>query len=199
MPIRNAKVTITGVVPLLTNNPQMVDRFNSYSKKIKQITNKGTKRTDDDYMEHRQLELEAKVFFDPTVGIYVPASWLTEAIATNGFAVAKIAKAKTRGALFGTTDKIALDFKNKNLVKTTKDIVNNPAFHHLMGIPQGQVRVMKIWPIFHGWSFSTTLEYDDKVMDPSSLSRIVQHAAQYGGFGDFRPRFGRATAEVVHV
>ena len=29
--------------------------------------------------------------------------------------------------------------------------------------------------------------------------RIVQHAAQYGGFGDFRPRFGRATAEVKHV
>jgi hypothetical protein len=51
-------------------------------------------------------------------------------------------------------------------------------------------------PIFHNWSFETMLEFDDKTIDPSSLTHVVKHAARYGGFGDFRPTFGRATAEV---
>jgi hypothetical protein len=61
------------------------------------------------------------------------------------------------------------------------------------------VRVVKAFPIFHAWSFSTGVEFDDKIIDPDSLTRIVEHTARYVGFGDFRPKFGRATAEVAHV
>ena len=43
------------------------------------------------------------------------------------------------------------------------------------------------------------MEFDDKIIDPDSLTRIVEHTARYVGFGDFRPKFGRATAEVAHV
>ena len=38
-----------------------------------------------------------------------------------------------------------------------------------------------------------------KIIDPDSLTRIVEHTSKYGGFGDFRPKFGRAIAEVKHV
>ena len=53
-------------------------------------------------------------------------------------------------------------------------------------------------PTTHEWRFATTVEFDDKIIDPDSLTRIVEHAAKYGGFGDFRPTFGRATAQVQH-
>jgi hypothetical protein len=43
------------------------------------------------------------------------------------------------------------------------------------------------------------VEFDDKIIDPDSLSRIIDHTARYGGFGDFRPKFGRASAEIKHV
>jgi hypothetical protein len=46
---------------------------------------------------------------------------------------------------------------------------------------------------------NTVVEFDDTVVDFGSLNRIVERSAMYGGFGDFRPTFGRATAEVKHV
>ena len=81
-------------------------------------------------------------------------------------------------------------------VKAPEDIVKNPVFRTLMTLKQGQVRVVKAVPIFHQWSFKVGLEFDDKVVDPDSLRHVIEHSARYGGFGDFRPTFGRATAQV---
>lgn len=199
MAMRNATVTITGTTPLLQNCPQTVDRFNSYAKAMKQINAKGTRRTDDDYLELRDLEMESKLYFDDTIGVYVPSGWLAEAVATAAFRVAKISKANIRGAMFVGDDKIKLNYRDSAKVKKPADIVGNAAFRQMLTLPQGQVRVVKAFPIFHAWSFSTGVEFDDKIIDPDSLTRIVEHTSRYVGFGDFRPKFGRATAEVAHV
>jgi hypothetical protein len=199
MPIRSATVAISGITPLLQNNPQTVDRFNKFAKRMAQINAKKTRRTDDDYLELRDLEMEAKVYFDSEIGVYVPASWLAEAIATSAFKVAKISRADIRGAMFTTEDKLKLAYRDSDKVKGIQDIVKNETFRQMLTLPQGQVRVVKAFPIFHKWSFETSLEFDDKIIDPDSLTRIVEHTAKYGGFGDFRPKFGRAIAEVNHV
>lgn len=199
MPIRTANLSVTGVSPLLMNNPQTVDRFNRFAKRMAAINAKKTRRTDDDYLELRDLEMESKSYFDDEVGVYVPSSWVSEAIAAAAFRVAKISRADIRGAMFTTADKIPLTFRDQDKVKTIDDIVKNPAFRIVLNLPQGQTRLAKAFPIFHKWSFDTTLEFDDKIIDPDSLSRIVDHTARYGGFGDFRPKFGRAQAEVKHV
>jgi hypothetical protein len=199
MSIRTASITVKGVTPLLTNNPQTVDRFNKFSRRMSEINAKKTRRTDDDYMELRALELESKSYFDDKTGIYVPSSWVAEAIACNGFKVAKLSRDTIRGSLFTTVDKIPLTYENQDKVKGLQDIVKNPFFHWVVGIPQGKVRVMKAYPIFHRWSFTTMVEFDDKTIDPGSLTRITEYAGKYGGFGDFRPKFGRAEVAVTHV
>lgn len=199
MPMRSAKIKIKGVSPLLTNNPQTVDRFNRFAKRMAAINAKKTRRTDDDYLEMRDLEIESKSFFDESIGVYVPSSWVSEAIATAAFRVAKISRADIRGAMFTTEDKIPLTFRDQDKVKTIADIVKNPNFRIVLNLPQGQTRLAKAFPIFHQWSFQTMLEFDDKIIDPDSLTRILDHTAKYGGFGDFRPKFGRAMSEVEHV
>ncbi len=198
MSIRTAKINVSGVAPLLQNNPQTVDRFNPFTRQMAAINAKKTRRTDDDYRELQNIEVRAKVFHDDEIGIYVPASWLMAAIAGNAFRVAKISRDGIRGALFTTEDKIPLSYRDKDKVRTIDDIVGNPAFRIMLTLPQGQVRVVKAAPIFHGWSFSTEVEFDDKIIDPDSLTRICAHAGKYGGFGDFRPTFGRALVEVKH-
>lgn len=199
MAIQEASVKITGISPLLQNNPQTVDPFNRYSKAKKAITNKRTAKTDDDLIELGNIETESKIYFDDKLGVYVPATWLTEAIIVTGFSVSKIGRAKMRGGLFATQQKIELNYRDKSKVKTITDVVMNPSFRHRMLLKQGQVRVPKDAPIFHEWSFQTTLEFDDSVVDLGSLKRIIDRAAKYGGFGDFRPTFGRAIAEVNNV
>lgn len=199
MSMRTAQINITGVSPLLMNNPQTVDRFNRFAKRMAAINAKKTRRTDDDYLELRDLEMESKSYFDEKIGVYVPDSWVAEAIATAAFRVAKISRADIRGAMFTMNEKIPLIYRDMDKVKAITDIVKNPAFRQMMNLPQGQTRLAKAFPIFHEWSFKTSVEFDDKIIDADSLSRIVDHTARYGGFGDFRPKFGRSVAEVIHV
>lgn len=199
MAIQQAQIIVTGISPLLQNNPQTVDPFNHYAKAKKAITNKRTAKTDDDLLELGNLETESKLYFDDEIGVYIPATWITEAIICTGFSVAKIGRAKMRGGLFATEPKIKLKYRSMNKVKTITDVVMNPELRHRMLLKQGQVRVPKDAPIFHDWSFETVVEFDDTVVDMGSLRRIVERSAKYGGFGDFRPTFGRATAEVLDV
>lgn len=199
MAIQQARIVVTGISPLLQNNPQTVDPFNHYAKAKKAITNKRTAKTDDDLLELGNLETESKLYFDDEIGVYIPATWITEAIICTGFSVAKIGRAKMRGGLFATEPKVKLKYRGMNKVKTITDVVMNSEFRHRMLLKQGQVRVPKDAPIFHDWSFETAVEFDDTVVDMGSLRRIVERSAKYGGFGDFRPTFGRANAEVLDV
>lgn len=198
MAIRNLNVTINGMKPLLLNNPQTVDRFNGYAQAMAKISAKKTRRTDQDYLDFRDIEVRAKIYWDENMGIYVPGTWVLAAIAATSFKKAKISKADIRGSVFVDDDKIKLNYENSHLVKQPEDIVGNPFFRLEMTLKQQQQRVVKAVPIFHKWSFSTKVEFDDKLVDESSLVDIIKHASLYGGFGDFRPTFGRAQAEVTN-
>lgn len=199
MAMRTAKINVTGIGTLLLNNPQTVDRFNRYARRMAAINAKKARRTDDDFLELRELEIRSKLYFDDDLGVYVPGSWMMESLAVNGFRVAKLSREVVRGSLFVAEPKLKLTYANMSKVKKIEDIVMNPEFHWLANLPQKQVRVMKAFPKFQEWSFSATIEFDDKMIDPGSLTAVAQHAAKYGGFGDFRPTFGRAVAEVIHV
>lgn len=199
MSIRELTYTIKGIAPLLMANPQTVDRFNPIARAMAAINAKGKRRTDDDYMEMRDLEMRAKIYWDDDLGIYVPTTWMTSALCKISFTQAKISKDNIRGGVFATTQKIALNYKGKRAIKGAEDIVKNGDFRHIMLLKQGQVKIAKTAPIFHEWSFTGGLEYDDKVIDPDTLKHLINHAAHYGGFGDFRPTFGRAEAEVEYV
>ncbi|RKZ87721.1 MAG: hypothetical protein DRQ39_03720 [Gammaproteobacteria bacterium] len=198
MSIKTIGIKYSEVNPLLLNNPQMVDPLNRYKKEASKITKKRNK-TDDDHAELRTLEVEAKLYWDSDLGVYVPSSWVSSSIAQVAFKLEKISKADIRGSVFTTENKIKLNYQGSELVKAPADIIKNSDFHILMNLKQGQVRVAKAFPIFKGWSFETEIEYDDSIIDPDSLERLIKHAAKYVGMGDFRPTYGRCTAEVTHV
>ena len=195
MAIRFMQAKFTGINPLLQNNSQTVDRFNPYTRAMKRINDKKTRRTDDDFMELKNIEVRAKIYWDDVTGIYVPANWVSSAIAANSFKRVKVSKAYVRA---GVSTMLPLSYRDSNKVKAPEDIVKNPDFRLDMTLKQGQVRIVKSVPIFHEWSFSCGLEFDDSVIDTDSMKNIIAHVARYGGFGYFRPTFGRATVEITH-
>lgn len=199
MAIQQARVSIAGMNYLLQNNPQTVDPFNKYSKLKKVITNKGRRKTDDDLIELSNIETESKLYFDDDIGVYVPARWLTEAVVRAAFSTIKIGKEKMRGGVFATEDRIKLHYDGMGKVQKIEDVVMNPLFRHRAMLKQGDVRVPKDFPIFKNWRFETTIEFDDSVVDYPSLKQVIERTSKYTGFGDFRPTFGRAIAEVVNV
>lgn len=199
MAIQQAHISIKGISQLLQNNPQTVDPFNRFAKAMKAITAKRTGKTDDDLIELGNIETESKIYFDDDLKVYVPTRWLTEAIITGAHAVVKTGRDKMRGGIFAVEEKAKLTYRGQEKVKTITDVVMNPEFRLRMGLPQGKVRIPKDFPIFKDWAFSTVIEFDDTVIDFGSLKRVTERTAAYVGFGDFRPTFGRAAAEVAHV
>ena len=197
MAIKRLNAKFTGITPLLQNNPQSVDPFNQYAKAKKPLTSKRSK-TDEDLMAIRDLDVESKVFFDDDLGIYVPTRWVLASIAKNAYALSKIAKAKVRGAVFTTSEKAKLIYDGMDLVKSKTDIVKNDKFITTLILPQQQVRLAKSFPIFHNWSFEVELEFDDTIIDIADMKRILEYGAKYGGYGDFRPTYGRCLVEVDH-
>lgn len=196
MAIQTLNVKMIGDHPLLMANPQCVDRFNPFAKEMARINAKKTRRTDEDYRMLSDIEVRAKVHWDELLGVYVPTTWLMAALCKNAFTLKKISKDKIRGSVFPVTPKVALTYASKDKVRALDDVVGNPEFRYNMNVKQGQVRVMKSMPVFRNWSFETELEFENTQVDPADLKAILEYSAKYGGFGDFRPTFGRATAEV---
>lgn len=200
MAIQQARITITGIGPLLQNNPQTVDPFNRYKKECTLAYNRAKKsKTEEDLIASGNLDTESKLFFDPNIGVYVPTRWLTEQIVTSAYSIIKVSRDKMRSGIFATEDKAKLTYDGMNKVKTIHDVVYDPQFRHRMILPQNKVRIAKDFPIFHKWSFSTVIEFDDSVVDFGGLTNILKRSAMYVGFGDFRPTYGRAKAEVSNV
>jgi hypothetical protein len=199
MSFNSATIKITGVQPLLQNNPQTVSRTNEYAREMRKINAKKTRRTDDDFVTLSRLEVRSKLYFSDETGVYIPNIWLNAAIAENSFRVCKVSKDTIRGSVFIMEPRAKLHYRDERKVKTPEDIVLNKDFVHTMILPQGQVRIEKAFPIFHEWSFEFGIEFDASQIDPDDLTRTIEYAAKYRGFGDFRPTFGRATAEVIHA
>ena len=82
-------------------------------------------------------------------------------------------------------------------VESLADISGNPSFVETMLLRQQSVRIAKCAPIFHDWYFDAELEFDTAIIDKSTLVALLQYGATYGGFGDFRPTFGRARFEEI--
>lgn len=193
------KVTYKGIRPLILANPQTVDRFNPYARRMAAINAKKTNRTDDDYRELADLEVRSRSYWNDDTGVYVPGRWVLASIAQNSNAIAKVSKLKIRGSLFVDQETLPLTYAHQNKVKTIDDIVGNEVFRLRMILPQKGVRVAKSMPHFLDWSFSANLTYDEKTIDPDQLEAVIKYSAERVGFGDFRPTFGRCTAEVTHV
>jgi len=197
--MKTINFTITGISPLLLNNPQTADRFNKYAKRMSEIAAKGKRRTDEDYLELRDLEVRSKLYWDDKIKVYVPSTWVATAMESVSFVICKISKAKLRGMVFMNEDKLKLSYTGSAKLKAPEDAVKLEEFRHLMLLKQGSNKLAKAFPIFHTWSFSGSLDYEPTEVDGADLQRMLERAARYGGFGDFRPRFGKATVEVTHV
>ena len=190
MAILSLDYTIQGQSPLLVNNPQCADPLNKYSKLKKPLTSKRQK-TDQDHADIHDLDIRSKIYWDDELKIYIPTSWVLASICKWSHSVCKVAKAKVRAGVFPTESKAKLTYDKQNLVKEPSDVVKNEYFRFKMILPQGQVRIAKSFPIFHNWSFSGSLDFDDSVISKRDLIAVLTKSCKYGGFGDFRPTFGK--------
>lgn len=163
------KVTIKGTCPLLQN------RFSTPEEDPKWIEQTGFK----DYSE----EVLKALYADDKGKPYQPADHII-------------------GALIKASTNFKIPGKGK---KTYKDLIQSALFIYPDAIPhkipkwvvdrRGVViqrsRIIRERPRFDEWELSFEVEITDEQLPVDVVRRILEHAGNRKGLGDFRPRFGR--------
>jgi hypothetical protein len=188
-------IRLQGVSPLLCHNGQIADPRNGYARAMKAVSSK-RKKTDADLDELARLEWLAGLyrFGDDLV---IP-DYVLESLFIGGAKKSKRGPQAKCGIFF--TDHASLQFQGKPATvtdETLAEMFETGQFSHSIGVKVGMAKVMRTRPIFRGWSLDAVAQYDPDVLNHRDIQEIADDAGKLVGLGDWRPKHGRFSAEVV--
>lgn len=184
------RITITGTAPMLMHNGRLANPLDPATQALKALTAK-RKKTDDDLIDIARAEFLGGLYIDPDVGPYVPGENVERAILD----AAKLTKngMNVKRGLFIETDVNPLAYHGP---RTAEGLWEDENFRLIRTVRNQQNRVSRCRPMFTDWRTSAEGTLDESVLDFRTLAAIVEQAGAYVGLGDWRPRYGRFTAEL---
>jgi hypothetical protein len=194
--MKDIKIKITGMRPLLIHNGMMADPTNPYTIAIKKITAKGSKKlTEHDYVERDRLEWEAGLYWSTEIGgIAIPCDNLERCI-QEGAKKNRLGK-DFSAAVFVQEPEVALVHRLSG--KAKEKIYADPSYTLRKGVKVQLARIIRIRPLIPtGWSLTFTVEYDESIVNRNAVIQALTDAGALIGLGDWRPKFGRFSVEVL--
>lgn len=186
-------IRLTGVTGLVFHNERLADPDDSYTRAIKEITDKKNRQTDSDRAEVSRLEWYGGLYHEPDLGVYVP-SWNVHKCLERGGSITRRGSTILR-AMSVTTDRVPLGYEGgTDLAK----LYAQPEFRlrKMVGIQRG--RIVRMRPIFRRWSLQVEAEFLEDVMNLEEFARIAELAGRSEGLCDARKLgYGRFTVEVA--
>ena len=177
------------------HNGLMADPTNEYTRKIKEITSKGSKKlTDADYEERDRLEWEAGLYWDDQLGPIIPSDNIERCIQLGA---QKSRNGKdAQAAVFCIEPVLKLNYAGP---RTKADLYANPNYQLRRGVAVQRSRIIRMRPMFPtSWSLEIALEYDETVISSErNLMKWMDDAGALIGLGDWRPKFGRFVVEKI--
>tara|TARA_R110000868_G_C10555840_1_gene736368 strand:- start:5 stop:592 length:588 start_codon:yes stop_codon:yes gene_type:complete len=194
--MKSIKFTITGIRPMLLHNGLMADPTNPFTVAIKKITSKGSKKmTEADYKERDRLEWEAGLYWSETEGAIAIPSDNIERCIQEGAKKNRLGKDFAAGVLLSEPEVV---LQHRRAGKTKEEIYSDPAYTLRKGVKVQLSRVIRIRPMIPpGWKLTFTVEFDEEIVNAPDVIEAVQKAGALIGMGDWRPKFGRFSVEVV--
>lgn len=186
-------MTCTGTTPLLMHNARLSNPLDEVAKAMKRISAKRTK-TEEDYAEMARLEHSGGLYFDTDIGPYLPGQNFERCL-VDAARITKSGKKIERG-VFVETNVNPVFYEGPRDVSGLWD---NENFRHSASVKVGQVRVTRTRPQFRTWKVDAEGEYDATVINLEELREIAGTAGRMIGLGDWRPRYGRFSAEIERV
>lgn len=194
--MKDIKIKITGIRPLVLHNGLMADPTNPYTIAIKKITSKGSKKlTEHDYAERDRLEWEAGLYWSEEIGgIAIPSDNLERCIQEG-------AKKNRLGKDFAAAvfvQESEVDVVHRLSGKTKERIYSEPGYTLRKGVKVQLSRIIRIRPLIPtGWHMAFTVEFDESIVNKQAVVTALTEAGSLVGLGDWRPKFGRFTVEVA--
>ena len=187
------RLTLTGTAPLIMHNGRLASTLDPASKAVKQYTSK-RKKTDQDYDAIAQLEFHGGLYIDPDVGPYVPG----ENVQRMCFDAAKMSRRgqHIKRGLFIHTNINPIAY---NGPRTADGLWDDENFRFIRTVVVAGKRVPRSRPVFTEWLVAAEGTLDESQLNFSEFADIVEQGGAYVGLGDWRPRYGRFTADLERI
>lgn len=184
------KVRITGTSPLLMQAETLANPLHELTKAHKAVSGK-RKKSEDDYLWLMQSEWSASMYYDDSIGPFIPSLNMEGCIAEAG-KIHRLGKT-IKQAVQVVNDMAKLEYegprKKDALWKSNK-------FADVRGVNVSGKKIMRCRPIFTKWAAEFEIAYMEDVIDRGDLVRVIEEAGRRIGIGTYRPRFGRFGVEV---
>ena len=192
--MKTITVKWTGIRPLVMHNGLMADPTNPLVRRIKEITSKGSKKlTESDYEERDRLEWDAGLYWDEADGVIVPSDNIERCIQL-GAQKSRIGK-DVQAAVFCSAPHVPVTYSGP---KDKDKMFADPRFTLRKGVAVQKARIIRIRPMIPtGWTLTFDVEFDDSIVNPKNLLKVMNDAGSLVGLGDWRPKFGRFLVEEV--
>lgn len=187
------QLDITGTTPLLMHSARLSNPLDPAAKALRRVTGKRSK-TEDDHEEIAHLEFLGGLYLDDVVGPYIPGENIGRCLVDAG-RITKDGIRVTRG-VFISTNVNPLVY---GAPRDPEELWANESYRHMASVKVGQSRTMRCRPQFKQWRTECQGILDTNVLDFADLERIANTAGAMVGLGDWRPRYGRFTAELKRI
>lgn len=193
--MKTIHVVLKGVTPLLMNNCQCVNPLHPITIAKKKISDKGSKnRTDEDNAMLSDLEWEGSLYWDDTVGLYIPAENI-EAVVRDG--AKAVRKGKDIVRFFSVVDMFNPLDTGEEL--TFEQMKSDYRFRDVRQMKVQRSRVTRTRGRFNRWQVSFRAMYDETQIDLQTIVDAVEYAGKYVGLCDSRPKYGKFVASIEEV
>lgn len=187
------KISITGTAPLLMHSARLANPLDPTARAVKKISAKRLK-TEEDYEEMARLEHAGALYLIPGVGPYLPGENIARCL-VDAARITKQGVKVSRGVLV-TTDENPISYKGP---RTADALWENENFRLIAPVKIGTARIMRTRPMFREWVLEAEGILDPAVINLDDLADIATTAGQMIGLGDWRPRYGRFTANLTRI
>jgi hypothetical protein len=189
--MKKLHVTLNGTTPLIMHSPKCVNPLHPIAKQMKALTSK-KKKSEADLEMISDLEWEAGVYWDDSIGLVIP----NECLAATFLEGAKMNK---NGSAFQKYVQVvdslaALDIgETQNYQKMKVD----PRFRDVRSVCVMRARVIRTRPRFNTWRCEFDIMYDENKIDTDVIALAVENAGNYVGLCEMRKLgYGRFAAKI---
>ena len=192
---KQIKIKLEGIgAGLMMHDSRLVDPLNPISKKIAEISAR-SKKTTDSNRELARLEFLGGLWLNEDNRIVVKAEALEASLCKCAYAVAGKAVSKDKMAASAMClDSPVLIYDGPD---DPEKLWETDRFVSRLPVKIGKARIMRTRPLFRKWSAVAVFDLDTGSVNEDVFIRIAEHAGQYVGIGDYRPRYGRFVVEKV--
>lgn len=186
---KTLKFRLVGDAPLICHNSQLADPCNKIVRKMKEISGK-RKKVDADHEALAKLEFLGSLYMGPT-GPVIPGVMIEAAI-REGAKKTKEGKL-VQSAVFTKGD-FPLEYDGP---KEPEKLWADERFRNVAIVNVQRNRIVRTRPQFLNWQAVVAVEFEDSITTPGKVEDWLKTAGLQSGLGDWRPRYGRFTAEVI--